>query len=134
MALGWEENESMGTQVLIAYKNARFLRLWLDSYRGYFPDQWYYNAGCEPTEEVLYKRPELVHRVKLLFGVHMLVPQLYGTLRKEWRQQYTIHLMIRHRPYLDEEHIQKWPIFDEIKIKDYPMTFGEMAREIYGIS
>ena len=134
MALGWDENECMGTQVLIAYKNARFLRLWLDSYREYFPDQWYYNAGCEPTEEVLYKRPDLVHRVKLLFGVHMLVPQLYGTLWKEWRQQYTIYLQIRHLSYLDEEHIQKWPIFDEINIKDYPMTFGEMAREIYGIS
>jgi len=134
MALGWDDNQCLGTQVLIANKNARFLRLWLESYRQYFPDKWYYNAGCKPTEEVLYKRPELVHRVKLLFGVHMLMPQLYRTLWKEWRQQYTIHLMIRHRSHLDKEHFQKWPIFDEITIKDYPMTFGEMAREIYGIS
>jgi hypothetical protein len=83
---------------------------------------------------VLYKRPELVHRVKLLFGVHMLVPTLYWTLWKEWRQLYTIHLLIRHRSYLDEENLQKWPFFDENNIKDYPMTFGEMAREVYGIT
>jgi hypothetical protein len=134
MALGYTEIKCLGTQVLIANKNARFLRLWLESYRQYYPDQWYYNAGCKPTEEVLYKRPELVHRVKLQFGVHMLVPELYRVMWKEWRQQYTIHLLIRHRSYLDKEHLQKWPFFDEINIKDYPMTFGEMAREVYVIS
>jgi hypothetical protein len=30
--------------------------------------------------------------------------------------------------------MNKWPSFNENNIKDYPMTFGEMAREIYGIS
>ena len=134
MALGWDDNQCIGTQVLIANKNARFLQLWLDSYRQYYPDQWYYNAGCKPTEEVLYKRPELVHRVKLRFGVHMLARKLYRSLWKEWRQQYTIHLLIRHRKSLDKKNFEKLPIFDEINIKDYPMTFGEMAREIYGIS
>jgi len=82
------------------------------------PDQWYYNAGCKPTEEVIYKRPELVHRVKLLFGVHMLGPQLYNMKWKEWRQQYTVHLLTRHRYYLDVENLEKWPFFDEINIKD----------------
>jgi hypothetical protein len=87
MALGWDDTGCMGTQVLIANKNARFLRLWLESYRQYFPDKWYYNARCKRTYEVLYKRPELVQRVKLLFGGHNLVPQLYKTQWKEWRQQ-----------------------------------------------
>ena len=118
LALAWDSDLCLGTQVLIANKNARFLRLWLDSYRQYYPDQWYYNAGCKPTEEVLYKRPELVHRVKLLFGVHMLGPQLYKTMWKEWRQQYTVHLLARHRYYLDVENLEKWPFFDEINIKD----------------
>jgi nicotinamide mononucleotide adenylyltransferase len=135
MALRMEDAGCMGTQVLIAHKNARVLRLWLESYRQYFPDKWYYNAGCKPTYDILYKRPELVHLVKLLFGVHNLVPQLYKTQWKEWRQQYTIHLLIRHRSNWDEEkNIKMWPIFDEINIKDYPMTFGEMARAVYGIS
>jgi nicotinamide mononucleotide adenylyltransferase len=133
MAVGWDETACIGTQVLIANKNARFLRLWLESYRQYFPKQWYYNAGCKPTYEVLYKRTELVHRVKLLFGVRDLTHQLYRTQWEGWRQQYTVHLLIRHRPDLNKEH-QKWKYFNESNIKDYPMTFGEMAREVYGIS
>jgi len=134
MALGWDDNQCIGTQVLIANKNARFLRLWLESYRQYYADKWFYNAGCKPTEEVLHKRLELVHRVKLLFGVHMLVSKLYKELWKEWRQQYAIHILVTHQSYLDEEHLQQWPIFYEINIKDYPTKFGEMAREVDGIS
>lgn len=134
MTVGWDDNQCIGTQVLIANKNARFLSQWLESYKEYYPDRWYYNAGCKPTEDLLYKRPELVHRVKLLFGVHMLVHNLYKTLWKDWRKQYSIHLLMRHRSYLDKEHLDKWPIFDENNIKDYPMTFGEMARDVYGIS
>jgi hypothetical protein len=131
MTLGWDDDQCLGSQVIVANKDARFLSLWLESYRKYYPDKWYYNAGCKPTEEVLYKRPELIHRVKLLFGVHMLVHNLYKTLWKDWRKQYTVHLLIRHRSYLDKEHLDKWPSFDEKNIKDYPMTFGEMAREVY---
>jgi hypothetical protein len=33
-----------------------------------------------------------------------------------------------------EVNIKKWPIFDEINIKEYPMTFGEMVGEVCGIS
>jgi hypothetical protein len=124
----------MGTQVLIAHKNARFLSMWLESYRQYYPDDWYYNAGCKPTYEIIYKRPELVHLVKTLFGEQLLMTQLYKSQWKEWRQHYTIHLLIGHRSSWDAEHIKQWPIFDENNIKDYPMTFGEMAREVYGIS
>lgn len=133
-AIGWDENQCIGTQVLIAHKDARFLKLWLESYKQYYPDKWYYNAGCKPTEEILYKRPELVHRVKLLFGVHMLAHELYKTYWKEWREQNSVHLLMRHRHYLDKEHLDKWPEFDENNIKEYNMTFGVMAREVYGIS
>ena len=35
------ENQFMGNQVMIAHKNARFLALWLDSYRFYRSDLWY---------------------------------------------------------------------------------------------
>ncbi|XP_069679840.1 uncharacterized protein [Periplaneta americana] len=133
-AIGWDENQCIGTQVLVANKKARFLKLWLESYKQYYADQWYYNAGCKPTEEILYKRPELVHRVKLLFGVHMLVHNLYKSYWNEWRKQISMHLLMRHRSYLDKEHLDKWPEFDENNIKYYNMTFGEMAREVYGIS
>ena len=35
-----EGKRFMGTQVLIAHKDARFLPLWLDTYRDYRPDKW----------------------------------------------------------------------------------------------
>ena len=39
--INWDENQFMGTQVIIAHKDARFLALWLDSYRFYRSDLWY---------------------------------------------------------------------------------------------
>jgi mannosyltransferase OCH1-like enzyme len=38
--VNWDDDQFMGTQVIIAHKNARFLPLWLDSYRDYRPDKW----------------------------------------------------------------------------------------------
>ena len=39
--LNWaEEDEYLGTQVLMAHKDARFLRRWLDTYKDYHPDRW----------------------------------------------------------------------------------------------
>jgi len=40
MALNWDEGQFLGTQVLIAHKDARFLSLWLNSYREYYPERW----------------------------------------------------------------------------------------------
>ena len=40
MTLGWYENGALGTMVLIANKDARFLKLWLDDYRDYKKDLW----------------------------------------------------------------------------------------------
>jgi hypothetical protein len=36
----------------------------------------YYNAGERPTVEILYKQPELMHRVKLRLGVAQLMDEL----------------------------------------------------------
>lgn len=38
--INWDENQFMGTQVIIAHKDARFLPLWLESYRDYRSDKW----------------------------------------------------------------------------------------------
>ena len=90
----------------------------------------YYNAGEKPTVEVLYKHPELVHRVKLKFGVHMLINQLYNSqVWDEWKSQDTIHLLMNHRYYLDP-HFRDYPEFNQDNIKDYPYTFGQMARQV----
>lgn len=67
------------------------------------PTHRYYNAGERPTTEILHKQPELIHRVKWRFGVHMLMQELYDSMDwPNWQQnQDTIHLLINHRSYLD---------------------------------
>ena len=40
MTLGWFEHGALGTMVLMANKDARFLKLWLDDYHDYKKDLW----------------------------------------------------------------------------------------------
>lgn len=114
--------------MIIAHKNARFLNLWYDSYKNYKPNLWYYNAGELPTKQFLEKSPDLVHRVKTEFGVHLLVQMLYKRLDTNWQQNYyAIHLLSRHLYLIDERN----RTFDEQNIGNYNCTFGEMARLVY---
>ncbi|CAN7945121.1 unnamed protein product [Ixodes hexagonus] len=76
MSLGWPAEASLGTQVLVAHKDARFLRLWHESYRFYNPDLWYWNAGELPTRMYLDRWPYLVHRVPEKFGVRNALPNV----------------------------------------------------------
>lgn len=117
---------------MIAHKNARFLKLWYESYKFYRPTRWYYNAGHLPTNKFLVPNPGLVHRVKYEFGVHNLVPMLYNDLYPFWQEKfYAIHLLSRHRSYLVPN--DKIQYFNEHNIKTYNKTFGEMARLVlYG--
>ena len=41
MTLGWPKNESLGNMAIIANKNARFLKLWMDDYRDFKKDIWW---------------------------------------------------------------------------------------------
>ena len=127
--VNWDENQSIGNQVIIAHKNSRFLQLWLDSYRFYRSDLWYYNGGEKPAE-LLKQHPELIHRVKGNFGADTGISQrLYKNRQHRWRQLDAIHLLINHRYYLDP-NFSKIPVFDEINIQTYEYPFGEMAREV----
>ncbi|XP_069698646.1 uncharacterized protein [Periplaneta americana] len=121
MVVGWPNGEYMGTQVLVAHPDARFLDLWLNSYRRYHPREWYYNAGQEPTQQILEKAPYLVHKVPGLFGVQNLAARLYGlTSWPQWRTMFTVHLLSRHPPappYLDEKFVIR-----------YRAPFGDIAR------
>lgn len=38
--INWDENQFMGTQVIVAHKDARFLSEWLDCYKVYRSDLW----------------------------------------------------------------------------------------------
>ncbi|CAF0761589.1 unnamed protein product [Didymodactylos carnosus] len=133
MVLNWDENQFLATQLYLAHKDARFLPLYLETYRQYRSNLWYYNAGERPTQEILYKHPELIHRVKNLFGADTsLSYNLYNKKNwTEWRNQHAIHLLFNHRSYMHKENYQKYPVLDEKTILDYKQTFGEMAREAY---
>lgn len=81
IAMNWDEGQFLASQVIIAHKDARFLKLFLETYRNHYdPNKWYktlklnlrkqnylktfryYNAGERPTTEVLNHHPELVSR------------------------------------------------------------------------
>lgn len=126
MSIGWHPGENVGIQVLVAHKNARYLRLWYNSYRAYRPDLWYWNGGELPTTMFLIPKPDLVHRVPRAFGVHNLANFLYGTCDNAWREYSAIHLLYRHRHYLVPSDT-----FGPLELNNvdrYNKTFGQMAR------
>ncbi|XP_067140957.1 uncharacterized protein [Centruroides vittatus] len=129
MTLGWDLNgNSLGNQVLIAHKNARFLKYWYESYEFYDPEKWYYNAGEFPTRTILYAFPELVHRVIDYFGVNTdFAFMLYSEKTDEWKKFYTLHLLIHHRYLVADDRPE---IFDENNIITYNRTFGDMVRSV----
>jgi mannosyltransferase OCH1-like enzyme len=52
-----ENSKAMGNQVQIAHKRARFLRLYLQTYKKYDGSQWYWNAGWFPKQTIIDKYP-----------------------------------------------------------------------------
>ncbi|RZF32434.1 hypothetical protein LSTR_LSTR001898 [Laodelphax striatellus] len=137
MAIGWDEGMFLGTQVLVAHKDARFLRLWLDSYRGhYYPTLWYFNAGEWPTVSILWARPELVHRVKLLFGVHPLIDEVFVSVWPDWRKQFAIHLLTRHLNAMFAAcniSFNNESDLTESFVSSYHNTLYDMIGEIYDL-
>lgn len=115
--------------MLIGHRNARFLKLYFESYREYGPNEWYFNAGQLPTTSILEPMPYLVHRVRLCFGVHDLRSMLYDDLDANWQRDfYAVHLLSRHQSDGRDDGIES---FDEMTIRSYNRTFGEMARLVY---
>lgn len=135
--VAWDQNQFMGNQVLIAHKSSRFLKKYLDSYRKYESSKWYYNGGERPTREILYKEPELVHRVKELFGVATkFIHHMFQRQWKDWRKMYVVHLLANHQ-YLLKNLTAKatFPVvFDEFNIPYYPVTFRDMAYDVYDVA
>ena len=75
--IGWPKEQNIGTQIILAKPQSRFLQLWIQSYKDYRPSMWYYNAGEAPTKNILAKNPQLVNRIPELFGVQSLAKELY---------------------------------------------------------
>jgi hypothetical protein len=140
----WIDKFDMAPGILIANQNARFLKLYLKSYRKYNSSDWDYNCCILPVESILSKYPYLVHRVEVEFGTHSptVCPKLYSVYYPNCiNEYYTIHLFMRdHNVTLlgctDWDFGYKYPpvmTFDEENIKTLNVTFGEMARLVlYG--
>lgn len=129
-------------QVLVAHQDARFLRLWLESYRGHYVGAlWYYNAGQRPTQLALQARPELVHREPLRLGVHLeVIEQLYlqpprGPATDQWLASLlAVHLFERHTAHLMWQGWSRglrYPVrFTEDNICDYNVTVLRLAQDV----
>ena len=139
MTVDWDEGNYLENSFIMAYKHARFLKLWLDSYHDYRSDEWYFNGGIYPTDKYLKKNPELVHRVTDEFAA-TLCPLVYSEYSPKWRDYYAIHLLIRGNEIVP--HIRHWcfnanmpngtvyQFNDEIAPK-LNVTFGEMTQTLY---
>lgn len=124
----------IGTMTLVAHKDSRFMRLWLDEYRDYVPHLWYYNAGTKPKINVINNRPELVHDARGFFGVEDLRVELYVQNWKKWKSKYTIHTLVRHThdlPALIKNKLGlKYPMtFNPHNILQYNVTIQEMVLD-----
>ncbi|KAK3916142.1 hypothetical protein KUF71_025435 [Frankliniella fusca] len=139
MSLGWPMGEFLGTQVLVAHRDARFLTAWLESYRdAYVGTLWYYNAGQRPTQVALHARPELVHREPVRLGVDMdVIEGLY--LRREYdawmsRDMLAVHLFSRHTGIVILDGWRRglsYPVtFTEENICDYNVTVLQLAQAV----
>jgi hypothetical protein len=139
MTLDYErygDSKVMGTQVQIANKRARFLRLYYQTYKKYDGNQWYWNAGIFPTQRIIEKYPHLVHSMNGEFGVsgNEMCNFLYNDNINDWREKYyAVHLLIRnnvivHADMCGENNYPSITRFDEENVKTLNNTFGQMAR------
>ena len=133
MTVGFEAMDRfvMGSQVLVAHRNARFLKAWLDTYRSnYKENDWYTNAGYFPGE-ILKATPYVAHFVPFRFGVFIGTGWLYTEQRTNWREEFdTWHLLVNHRDYLDPVNYKIYPEFNEDNIYKHNRTFTFMARDV----
>jgi hypothetical protein len=139
MTLGWDLGLVFSNAIFIAHKNSRFLKLYFDSYHNYDSTQWTYNSQRLPTETILNKRPELIHRVIDKFGTEgtIFCPKLFIQYDSEWQQNYyAIHLFIRGKIITNPNwcfgHYK--PVyfeFNDTVAKNLNTTFGEMARLVF---
>ena len=142
MTLDYETyaGKSMGTQVQIAHKRARFLRLYLQTYQKYEGDKWYWNAGQFPTQRIINNYPHLVHSMNGEFGLTgpEICPKMYLENLEDWSEKFfTVHLLMRGNSIkecvgwcIGDGRVPSILYFDEQNIKTLNTTFGQIARFI----
>lgn len=121
-SIGREKPPKLIMGVMLARKGARFLRLWLDSYKhSYKPDLWDYNSGIVPYH--LYTlRPDLLHvESRALTTPDWTERHLLWNDVIDWRPLYVVHIMT-HKIDTD---------FKPDNIKTLNNTFGAVMRYVY---
>ena len=53
--LGWPDGEWIGNMMLMGHRDARFITQFIDTYKNFRSDVWYYNGGEKPVREVKLK-------------------------------------------------------------------------------
>ncbi len=137
MTLGLD-HKGISNNILIGDKNARFLKLYLDSYHEYDSTQLWYNSGVVPTKMIC-KNPDLIHGVKE-FGQYgpFICPKLYIDYDPKWQKDFrAIHLYMRGNKVtypdwclgpLNKNNKYDHFEFDDHIAKSLNTTFGEMCR------
>jgi len=130
MTISWftKKHSTLDSMVQIGHSNARFLKLYFETYRSYHADNFYFNAGKLPTKAILRFHPELIRRVnetefRTDFGY---LNCLYETLCQDWEQYYVIHTLIRWT-----WHFSSTGEVNETYIRNFNATFGEMSRKVF---
>ncbi|KAL3191466.1 hypothetical protein MRX96_059842 [Rhipicephalus microplus] len=124
---------TFGNMIMIAHKNSRILRLFMDTYREFNGSLWDYNSAVVPTERFVVKRPHMFHHVD-----HGLHTHPFGIYRPhyfpDWRNTYALHTIFNHRYIVPEDPLNNVEL-NETTLRDYDTAMGEMARSvIFGTS
>ena len=136
MVAGLEYN-NFGNQIQIANKNARFLKLYLLTYKLYKSNEWYYNAGILPMKMIVNNYPHLIHLVKEKFGLNYntVFQLLYIDNSKTWQNDYyAFHLLMRNNSLKNNarfvKNYNKITIEEitEDHVKTLSTSFGQMTR------
>ena len=121
--LGAESPELLGSGVILAVRNASFLRIWRDAYRNYVPSQWNYNSVVVPMK-LAKQFPRLVHID--WFRIHrpnwFEREYLYSSTKLwDWSDNYAVHLWYR------SHNVD----YDPSSIRTLNTTLGELFRFVY---
>ena len=120
--LGRETKTLLANGVMLARRGAPFLRVWLETYRNYQPNEWTANSN-EMAHKIAAILPNLIHIEKdtLVFPNPAHVDLLYRK-HYDWRTNYCIHL------YMHENY--KFPVGPD-ELTKFNGASGEIMRHIY---
>lgn len=128
LTLNWDEDQYLGSHVLLGNRNARFLKFAI-------------HADGLPTQSVLYKYPNIFHRVTGQFGVDAagVYPYFYSEYHDDWQTKfYTFHMVAARDNAIswtdwclsNEKNIMCNNALNDDLIKMLDNTFGEMGRYV----